>query len=65
MATCNRPTSEVTAQSPNLWHSSVQWPANQCQRGYISYFVPSGSTPVGVRYQGYVLHPVEWTASGH
>ena len=55
----------VTAQAPNLWHSSVQWPANQCQRGDVSFFVPAGSTPVGVRYQGYVIHPVEWTATGH
>lgn len=56
---------EVTSQSPSLWHSGVQWPANQCQRGYISFLVPSGETPQGVRYNGDILHPIEWTASGN
>jgi hypothetical protein len=57
--------SEVSSQSPNLWHSAVSWPANQCQRGYISFLVPSGQTPQGVRYNGDLLHPIEWTASGN
>jgi hypothetical protein len=56
---------EVTTQSPNLWHSAVNWPANQCQRGYVSFLVPSGETPQGVRYNGDILHPIEWTPSGN
>jgi Domain of unknown function (DUF4190) len=56
---------EVISQSPNLWHSGVNWPANQCQRGYVSFLVPSGETPQGVRYNGDILHPIEWTSSGN
>jgi hypothetical protein len=55
---------EVATLSPNLWHSAVQFPPNQCQRGYVSFLVPSGATPDGVRYNGNILHPVAWSATG-
>ncbi|MBV8462095.1 MAG: DUF4190 domain-containing protein [Acidimicrobiales bacterium] len=54
----------LTARSPALWHSGVTWPPNQCQRGFLSFLVPPGQTPTGVRYQGNLLHAIQWTASG-
>lgn len=54
----------VTTQSPSIWPSSNTWPANQCQRGYISFVVPSGAAVQAVEYNGNIFHRIQWTASG-
>ncbi len=54
----------LTTQSPTIWPSANIWPANQCQRGYISFAAPSGATPQAVEYSGDLLHRVQWTRSG-
>jgi hypothetical protein len=55
---------QVTTHSPNLWFPGVRWPPNQCQRGYLSFAVTPGQVPDGVRYQGNLLHAIQWTPTG-
>jgi Domain of unknown function (DUF4190) len=54
----------ITTQSPSIWPSSNSWPANRCQRGYISFVVPSGAATQAVEYNGNIFHRIQWTASG-
>jgi len=54
---------EVTSQSPNLWQG-VGWAPDTCHTGYISFLVPPGETPDGVRYNGDIIQPIEWTPTG-
>jgi hypothetical protein len=45
------PVPAVTTLSPSLWQANVLG-ARQCLHGYLTYQVPTGTTPVGVRFTG-------------